>query len=194
MTNSHRLAKICQTFRASSRLFYPVYYCIFIAIILSIWNKKNVIGVPRVRIFLFFILAVQICDLSNVIVQKHQHMNRIESFKSILDDTELNAILRTRRHIIIDPEFWSLFEPRSFAVAALKNRNVLYYSLSNRRFSGNPFSEAIDVLASIKKSGNIDPYLVATQCSVARDTYLKLKDTEHLKRGEWCYVYSNSRQ
>lgn len=189
------LAQIAHTFRASSRIFYPVYYCILIAIILAIWNAQKEIGLPRVRIFLFFILVVQIFDLSHAIEQKHQHMDKIKTFKSILDDAELSTVLRTKRYIIIDPESsaWPHPEFRHFTVATLKNHSVLYYTLSNRQSSSNPYAKATDALVSIKKSGNIGSHLIVTKCSAARNTYLKLKDTEHIRKGEWCYVYSNSR-
>ena len=187
------LAKICNTFRASSRLFYPVYYCVFIAVILSIWKHTEKIGAQRVHILLFFILALQICDLSNVITQKHQHMSKIKSFKSLLDDTDLSAVLRTKRHIILDSR-GSKSPFLQFTVAALKNHNVLHYTFVNRRASGNPHAKETDVLTFIKETGNIGYYLVATKCSAARDTYLKLKDSAYIQKGELCFVYSNSHQ
>ena len=193
----HMLTKICNTFRASSRFFYPVYYCIFTGIIITIWKREKKIGTPRARLLVALILFLQVLDIHPAIAQMHQHMNASRNFQSALDDAQLNDALRASKYVIAAPpsDEWAFnTDLRTFAIAALKNRKIFYCTMGTRPSHGISLAKASDVLASIKRAGNIGPHLIVTSDPTIRNTYLKLKDVTYLKRGKLYYIYSNSSQ
>lgn len=64
--------KICSIFRASSRMFYPVYYIIFLAATVYLTRRS---GRKMAAMLLAFFVALQIVDISPALAQKYAYFN-----------------------------------------------------------------------------------------------------------------------
>jgi hypothetical membrane protein len=79
------LVYLCGIFRASSRIFYPVYYVIFIYSLVGLYRltckleikrRENSTGIINLSmVFICCFLILQLYDLSDVIAQKHAQMD-----------------------------------------------------------------------------------------------------------------------
>ena len=92
---NQKLQEICGTFRASSRMFYPVYYSSFIFSLYYLWDcfahqqRKFLLGV------LLGIVVLQGLDLSPGIAAKEQQMQEKSTFmSSVVYDEALAAALK----------------------------------------------------------------------------------------------------
>lgn len=73
------LLNLCGIFRASSRMFYPVYYLIFLfAIVMTyrLFNRKKALT----YFVLLFFLGLQVYDLKGVLFEKHEYMKTITEY------------------------------------------------------------------------------------------------------------------
>ena len=158
---------LCGIFRASSRLFYPVYYCIFILCILVIWQICSKFSTSKAIIVLGFVLLLQILDLSSPIHEKHVNMSQNSSFISLLDDPNLTNILTSSSDVILEQYDADI---RSLAVAASKSKCKLYYSVANSGDYFATYQVADEITEQIKSDGIINGHLIATtDCNVVRE-------------------------
>lgn len=71
------LFALCSVFRASSRLFYPVFYLLMLAAVVAFAKELAFLGKQRFLLAGIVVFAgLQLLDLSGVIVQKHTDMDR----------------------------------------------------------------------------------------------------------------------
>lgn len=133
------LLNLCGIFRASSRMFYFVYYSLVIfslyRIIDILSNLKPADGSSSktwhvhktmpVCITLGVVCLMQICDLSSVIRVKHEVMTEKLKYQSILDDHKLANLVKGKRYLISDTG------DRGLAVFAGKNNLATSYSVAN---------------------------------------------------------------
>ena len=96
-----KIEALCGIFRASSRLFYPVYYCIFLTVVYGIWKYRYALG-KKSYIVLSIIVLVQLFDIHSCIFQKHNAMVKNASYNSILDDQVLKRIASDKESMVID--------------------------------------------------------------------------------------------
>ena len=87
-------------FRASSRLFYPVYYVIFLFVARYLLVRFK----PRqAAVLVALLVAVQLLDLSGVVVQKHRYYADPSHVETPLTDTVLaEAAARCDRLLLVE--------------------------------------------------------------------------------------------
>lgn len=151
----YRIYELCGIFRASGRMFYPVYYVLYTCIIYQLTEYPK----PKTAfIVLMAGLFIQAADLSGVMAEKHQAMVENADYRSLLDETELAELAQGHRKITVS-EVWDIIELQRLSVWAGKNGLKTSYSIAN---SGT-YQEA-DLLASEEietlKSGEYDKTII----------------------------------
>ena len=179
------LSELCGIFRASSRIFYPVYYCIFLTVIITIWKYRNKLNMRNVYLLLGMICIIQLFDIHNCIVEKHHRMDANYYYTSILDDEALNDIFKNNKYVLLDR---STGDNRSLAVAALKNNDKLYYSVANSGNYWKTSEEAARIINTIKDNGQIGSNVIVTSRPEILNQYLMYKDIGYYKLDENYYV------
>lgn len=114
-------------FRASGRIFYPVYYVIFTYIIYQLAEM------PQVRVGLGILIAgviIQFVDMSGVLEEKHLMMDENAKFVSLLDDEVLTEAAKGRTKVTLAAT-WDIVEMRRIAVWAGKNGMKTSYTVAN---------------------------------------------------------------
>lgn len=151
----YRIYELCGIFRASGRMFYPVYYVLYTGIIyqLAEYLKKK-----TAFIVLAAGLLIQAADLSGVMAEKHQAMADNADYRSLLAETELTELAKGHRKITVS-EVWDIIELQRISVWAGKNGLKTSYSIANSGTYG-----AADILASEEiealKSGVYDKTII----------------------------------
>ena len=104
------LLDLCNIFRASARLFYPVYYLLLLFGIVNVGRGLAALGrgraAPLVPLALALLLAVQIYDLSDVLCKKHDDMAAVLQRQIVLP-AELVRAEQQCRMLYIDPDYYS---------------------------------------------------------------------------------------
>ncbi len=181
------LEKLCGIFRASSRIFYPVYYCIFISIIYGIWQFSSPkLGKKKACAFLGLIVLIQVFDIHLCIIEKHQTMDKNASYISLLDDQKLNDILQDNQYIILDNYTG---DSRSLAVVALKNHMKLYFSTANSGAYWSSHNNSLEIANTVKETGEIESYVIVTSDLSTADSYLKHENIGCYQSDENYYLY-----
>lgn len=181
------LYSFCGIFRASSRLFYPVYYCIFTGVILGIWLLGKKASKKRRYLILGMILLIQLLDMNVCIAEKHEKMLANAEYVSILDDAVLDEILESNQFIILDNYSG---DTRTLAVAALKNNLKLYYSTANSGNYSNTAYWSNEIAEHARKTGEIDPYIIVTSESAVLQNYLQHENIGCYEAEDSWYIYS----
>lgn len=122
-----RIYWLCGIFRASGRIFYPVYYVIYTCVIYQLAEVKwNRIGLG----ILLAGIALQIVDLSAVVAEKHTMMEENSTYESLLEDEVMAAAGRGRGKISLQ-NVSDIVEMRRVAVWAGKNGMKTSFSVAN---------------------------------------------------------------
>lgn len=156
------IEEICGIFRASSRMFYPVYYLLYIFILYVIWNVRKIYKKSSPYILLLCLIILQLVDLSMIIKQKHTAMDKKCESESILDDDVLYEITLNSSNLMLQ-NFNNIRTSIDLAAWALKNEMGTYYSVSAT--SGNyEVSAALkrELVQNIKDSCEIGENVIAT--------------------------------
>ncbi|MBR5564902.1 MAG: hypothetical protein IKW08_01925 [Roseburia sp.] len=146
-------------FRASGRIFYPVYYVIFTYIIYQLAQMQ------RVKVGLTILIVgvlLQFVDLSAVLKEKHVMMDENSRFVSLLDDEVLTEAARGRAKVTLSAVS-DIVEMRRIAVWAGKNGMKTSYTVANSGIY--PKADALmgEEIAALE-SGNYDESIIyATQ-------------------------------
>ncbi|MBQ8279968.1 MAG: hypothetical protein IJZ23_09035 [Roseburia sp.] len=133
-----RIYWLCGIFRASGRIFYPVYYVIYTYVIYQLTEVKQYkvgVGILLVGILL------QVVDLSAVVAEKHRMMDENGRYESLLEDETLTAAAEERVKVSLSG-VWDIVEMRRIAVWAGKNGMKTSFSVAN----SGAYSEADAVL------------------------------------------------
>lgn len=179
------LLSLCGIFRASSRIFYPVYYCIFISMIVGLWRCRTEIGVRKVTMLLTMLVGLQILDLSGVITQKHQAMEANAACDSLLTDESIDMIFSGKESLLLDTTEGNKRYP---AVAALKHGVNLYFSIANSGSYYACYILADELLNQIRQTGEIGSYVIATDNPETAQTYLGFDQISCYERGGVYYL------
>ena len=87
------LIDLCGIFRSSGRMFYPVFYSIYLLALYRLYDLiENNIYIPVAVIC--FLTLVQLGDFSEVVKQKHERMSQAAFYQSILDDVSVNRLAK----------------------------------------------------------------------------------------------------
>ena len=210
-----RVLEVCGIFRASSRLFYPVYYCIMTAVIYRIWElgkgrkgsgtftaspaspagRSGVSGADLradsciAFAVLALVVIVQLWDLHGCIREKHEQMQEKAVSSSVLQEPELNDIMANTDAFMMDGYCEGT---RALSVPALKHHMRLYFSTAN---SGNydvSSKLSADIEAKIKATGAIGTNLIITMDWDTALEYLQYENIGYYERNGLYYLCDRS--
>jgi hypothetical protein len=160
----------CGIFRASARLFYPVYYCLFIIVIYYVIANLNIKWASAV---LIAGLLLQLTDMSAVIVQKHTMMLENSNYESILDQKDFEELAQGHTKIV-GVEFWDVAEQRRIAVWAGKHNMSTSYTVANSGTYPEADALAQEEIAALEQGNPVRSVIYATQ------------DVEQFKKWKQC--------
>ncbi len=185
-----KLLELCGIFRASSRLFYPVYYCLMLFAIYGIWQLRERLGRRGVCAVLFAVFALQIFDLHGCIAQKHAQMEANASYSSTLQEPELNDIMANTDEFLLDAYYDG---SRVLSVPALKHHMKLYFSTANSGSYDRCSQLAAEKEAYIKETGEIGACLILTSEWDTAMEYLQHENIGYYERNGAYYLCDCSR-
>lgn len=128
--------KLCDIFRGSSRMFYPVYYLIFLSVLLLIWRQRGRFakaGTLTVCALCLMLCAVQLWDMSGMIAEKHTGMaaqNELGRSDPLFSEPELIEATQYADRLIVTGPGISDDLMIKYAVWALKNNLDVHFGIS----------------------------------------------------------------
>ncbi|MCQ2516260.1 MAG: DUF6311 domain-containing protein [Saccharofermentans sp.] len=181
-----KITGICAIFRASSRMFYPVYYLIFVSLIVVLWRITSNGKKYTAFIILALIVALQIYDISGCISQKHKYMNDSFSVSTLLDDPVLTSIASQNSYLLAD-DFQENYIP--ITAWAYTNHMKTYFSIGSGNFEESR-SASDEILNRVKTTGDIgDNVIITTNFELAQQ-YDEYENIAVYATGNWYYIYN----
>ncbi len=184
------LDDLCGIFRSSGRLFYPVYYFVFLGVVSLIWESVKKIGKLRAKVVMLLILLIQVFDLHHCVQEKNYRMTMNREYDSIICDDTLNGILAENEYLLLD-QMEEEDSERPIAVAALKNGEKLFFSTAG---SGNRFpkteQKAGEIRQRIIETGEIEGFVIATQSEQSLREYLEHDGVAFYCQDDVYYIFS----
>lgn len=184
-----KLLELCGIFRASSRLFYPVYYCLMLFVIYEIWQLREKIGGRGAILVLLAVLALQLYDIHGCIGEKHARMEENKSYSSVLQEPELNDIMANTDEFLLDAYYDG---SRVLSVPALKHHMKLYFSTANSGSYERCSQLAEEKEAYIKATGEIGTCLILTSEWDTALEYLQYENIGYYERNGAYYLCDKS--
>lgn len=154
-----RVVKLCGIFRASSRMFYPVYYSIYIFVIYRLYDWNRRIGKNLVIGLLGIVVAIQMFDLSSVVLKKHMEMKEKSNYTSILDDPVLNRVKKIKYIAGVDG-FEGDYRP--IAVWAGKKNVITLFSVANSGYYPNSWKYTEESFNKLLQGNKIESTIYFT--------------------------------
>ena len=182
------LAYLCGIFRASSRIFYPVYYSIFTIMILGLWTLREKLSEKRICLILGLILGVQIIDIHTCILEKHENMQANASYVSVLADQNLTDILKENQYVVLDHYSGDI---KSLAVVSLKNHLKLYFTTANSGNYEKTYTKSNAIVNAARETGELMPYVIVTSDPSVAEIYLQYDNVECYNNDKTFYLYSS---
>lgn len=184
-----QIKDLCGIFRASSRMFYPVWYSLCAGMILFFWKFMDQLGKKRnAFLFLFLVLTIQTVDLHVCVMEKHRMMRKNASYESILND-ETAASIFSEGVTLIKEDVSTARGIRTAAAAALKQRSRLYFSVANSGNYEDSEKEGKRICEEIRKNGTIHSYVIVTDQPETMSGYLPHETIRCYKSGELYFLY-----
>lgn len=178
--------RFCGIFRASSRMFYPVYYLFWIFLIILFWKMLEKDRKRYLYSVFLLVIVLQIFDIHGCIVEKHTAMNEKAGFSSYIENAELSQIAKNVDCILLDAYEGDI---KLMAVYASKNHMSTYFSAAN---SGN-YDEtnrlSEEILTNIKEGGEIGTNLIVTTDQETADFYRQRNDVDIYEIGITNFIY-----
>lgn len=181
----------CGIFRASARMFYPVYYVIYTYILYQLAEiEKTVLALG----ILTAGILVQLTDLSGVLSEKHQMMTVHAAYESLLDEEELNALVNGHTKVSLSM-VWDIEEMRRIAVWAGKLGMKTSYTVANSGVYPEADAKLGEEIKALE-SGILDRTIIyATQdIDVYKNWLSKLDETEFNRYyyNDYYYIIPNA--
>ena len=151
------LLDLCGIFRASSRMFYPVYYLILIGGEYFLWTFKKHLAKTKIYGILILVVYVQLFDLKACVYQKHADMLESTLSTNIFDDEILQAAADGSKVLLADE---MAVDIRRTVVWALKNDMACYPTVANSGTYEKSAEFTSANLARIKSSGDIGDFVI----------------------------------
>jgi hypothetical protein len=148
------LGKLCGIFRASSRMFYPVYYLLYFFLLFQWWDMRMEFKKSHIYMLVLLCVCVQIFDLQGVMAQKHQQMEEHADYVSILNETALSEDVRGCETLYLEKDI-DVYEKRDLAIWALKNNINTYFSVANSGDYSMSRKLAVKTIQEQKDRGSI---------------------------------------
>lgn len=183
------LVNLCGIFRASSRLFYPVYYCMMIGLLYGIWHYRKRIGRRSAEALVCLVVLLQLLDLHTCIREKHDRMTENAGFASILQEPELNAVMEGKENFLLDQYYDGV---RVLSVPALKHHMKLFFSTANSGSYEKTEEEAQQILAVIRETGEIGNNLVLTSDWDTAQQYLQFENIACYERDGAYFLFGRN--
>lgn len=180
------ILNICGIFRASSRLFYPVYYIIYIFLIVFFWRIYFKDQIKIAYSVLTAIVFIQIFDISGCIIEKHTTMREKSKYEDPFDDINLAAIAQDSEAVLIDDYTG---DNRSLAVWAFKNNLKTYYSIANSGSYDASWALASEIETNAKEDGKIDKNIVVTSDPNVAQQYIQFENIDAYKLGDMYFLF-----
>lgn len=159
ITLPQKIQELCGIFRASSRIFYPVYYCLYVFMLSVIWKYGKNLHKNKTYVLLAMLLLIQLYDLHACITEKYQRMDHNANFASISDDDTIATIMNENTYVVLDGYTG---DTRRLAVAASKEQCKLYYSVANSGTYEKTEVKRSELIKEMKQTRNIEDYVIAT--------------------------------
>ncbi|MDR1565571.1 MAG: DUF6311 domain-containing protein [Oscillospiraceae bacterium] len=156
---SDEFAKLCGTFQASGRMFYPVFYLIFLTAIVKLAAIKIKQGAKPALAVLAIALLIQLWDMQPAIKFKHDYFTG-ENVKQVNVNVVSSSFwedCKDKYDMVIDLES-ERSGGYSYVLAVYAGKNHL--KLNENLFARNNYEarkEFIDTELAAIRSGNIDP-------------------------------------
>ncbi len=184
-----KLLELCGIFRASSRMFYPVYYCLMLFAVYGIWQLRERIREWGACAVLLLVLALQLFDIHGCIGEKHAQMEANRDYSSVLQEPELNDIMANTDEFLLDAYYDGV---RVLSVPALKHRMKLYFSTANSGSYDRCSELAAEKEADIKATGEIGTCLILTSEWDTALEYLQHENIGYYERNGAYYLCDKS--
>lgn len=182
-----KAAELCGIFRASARLFYPVYYCILTGVVYGLFE----LGEKGKRGGMFCLLAMvtllQLLDLHTCIREKYDRMRENEAYVSVLDSPELNAIFEQSDALLTDHYYDGV---RALSIPALKHKVKLYFSTANSGTYERCDEENQRLTVQIKETGEIGSFVVLTSDWETAQGYMEHENIGCYEENGAYYLFS----
>lgn len=176
------ILKLCGIFRASSRLFYPVYYLLYFFLLFQWWDMTEKFKKKHIYMLVLFCTCIQVFDLQYTIAQKHRQMGENAEYVSILDETAWNKELCHSETLFLESDI-DTYENRNLAIWALKNGLNTYFSVANSGNYRKSQELALETIEKQKEKRSIGGVVIATTIEETAKQYLSI-----FADGK-CYVY-----
>lgn len=148
------ILKLCGIFRASSRLFYPVYYLLYLFLLFQWWDMTVKYKKYHIYMIVLFCVYVQVFDLQYTIVKKHQDMIENAEYVSILDESTLNKEIRSCEALFLEEDV-DVYKKRDLSIWAFKNNLKTYFSVANSGDYSRSQELALETLQKQRDAGSI---------------------------------------
>lgn len=185
------LLELCGIFRASSRMFYPVYYLIFLFLVLRIWRYREFIRRKGVFYLLLFAVVIQVIDIHHVIIQKHENMVLKSDYDSILQSKVLEEVAGHSGYLILENYEGSW---KMVAAWALKNGMGTYYSVANSGNYDNSSKLEEKIREMINESGDLGDYVIATTDIATFERYEMFPQAEAYEYEGIYFIYKEKKE
>lgn len=161
---------IAEIYRSSGRIFWPVYYLLFMIVIATLIKtntQKVIIGILSIT------LIIQIADLSVGLKNTGMHVNHYTNYTSLLKSPLWNKWAQHYHKIYVVPQVWESPDYATFAELAAPHHMGLNIASLARR---NPHftNQAIQLLIDFKN------------CNWKSDTLYIIADKALLKTTRFC--------
>lgn len=168
------IVKLWSVFRATGRLFWPVFYLIYLFVFIQLFrffkNKKLKYGLA---ILLALIFVFQTIDMGHILAEKRRYFAHEQTYVSPLESSFWQDAARAYQHLIILPPY----SDYNFANFAMANK----MTINSAELARGPYekmAQYADEKIKLLELGNLDDneiYIVKDQGLVDKDN-LKLKE------------------
>lgn len=183
--------KLCNIFRASGRIFYPVYYLVFLAGLCLLWRLWPALHTRRGACAVCTLLcAVQLWDMGGMMTQKRNWMREHVLYQSILTEPELREAAGVGSCLIWDDV--SGPEMRYYSVWGLKNGLDLYFSVAKNNGFQNCARISDGMVEVIRQTHQLGDAILLTRSQERSEEYSQYPNVKVLPRSDGLYLVYTS--
>ena len=165
-----KILNFCGNFRGSSRLFYPVFYSIFLYVIYRLYDYKDVMSKNKVYAVLSLLILIQVFDMRHCLIQKHQNFKEnMDYIDSIYHNQVLAEIASRSDALVLDSCGIDTWTPAAWA---FKHKLATYYSIAGNGEFNNAKVETDRIIAEAKSTGNIGKHIILTSDPFVAKQYM----------------------
>lgn len=186
---SDLLMTVCGIFRASSRLFYPVYYLMIIALVSGLWSVCNGVSSGKTKILLMFLVGIQLFDIHHCVIQKHQMMAERRDYADEIITDDLLAKVGDHADALLLDSFAG--NSRILAIWAFKHHMDTYYTMANSGTYPRSAETASALIEKSRQTGDIGRNVIVTTDQNVAEQYGAL-GIKVFKRADCYFLFGES--